>query len=814
MPRWLPWILYPGLGGVLFGSFIFGDLMLYGSDAIPGALEARATYLDALRELGRLPGWQNGLLGGVPLLESMTIGDGLYPPSFLAYLISDLHRAFGWRLVVHIVAAGFLAFLWLRGLGVSRAGALVAGVGYMLAPVLVSLVFPGHDGKIFVTTLAPLLFWATERHFNRATLASLTVIALVVAGALLTSHFQMAYFLFGATGAFAVFRGVCIARQRPDGLRSASWRFGSFLGASVVGAVVVSGFLIPAADHISNWSRRTATTEANPDEAIAWSSSWSIHPEEAFGLIVPEFPGANTLEDDGWSADTYWGRNPFKLNSEYAGVVLVVLAAASFAGGARRRLRWFFVGLGTAALLFSLGAHTPVWRLFYEVIPGISLFRAPSQSMFLFALAAATLAGFGVDRILAADTKQGRGLQRLLLYAIAGLGAIALLSQAGILTSIWTSTIYSEMTEDRYQALTNALPHIQRGAWISFVLVGSVGGLFWGLRAGIIGPRVVLAGLLALAVLDPIRIDRAFIHTFDYDSWATPSANIRAVLERESGSSEPYRMLSYTDRSQDVVPALHGIELASGHHPNDLVRYRELVGMPGSSAPLHLYQNANIRKLLNVRYVLWPDAQLGGSIDARADDFRRAGYWPPAPPGAPTGATIVSRTQLRDGRPYETALAEPGLPRARLVTNAVVKSDQDAVPYMLSRDFDPASEVVLEEPPPIALDGVPVEGGVLWTERGPDRIALTVESDRPALLVVADNWYPGWQAEVDGEPVDVLRAYHTLRAVPVPAGRSEVTMWYQSDLISLWGTVGISTLVALLVANLAYALWKRRRGRV
>ena len=810
MPQWLPWVLYTALGVVLFGSFIFGDSLLYGTDIIPGALESRANYLAALKELGYLPGWQPGVLGGVPALESLTVSDTLYPPSFLAYLLADLHRALGWRVVIHVVAAGFLTFLWLRCLGVSGAGALVAGAGYMLAPVFVSLVFPGHDAKIFVTTLAPLLFWATERHFQRPSLANFTAIALIVAATLLTPHFQMAYFLFGATGAFAVFRGVCIATRRPGGPRRASLRFSTFLGASVVGALIVSGFLIPAFDHVTNWSRRTATSEADPAEAVAWSSSWSIHPEEALGLIIPEFPGANTSAGDGWSSDTYWGRNAFKLNSEYAGLVLLVLAAASFGGGARRRTRWFFVGLGATALLFSLGTHTPVWRVFYEVIPGISLFRAPSQSMYLFALAAATLAGFGVDRLLSADRKQASVLLRRLLYAVAFLGAGALLAQSGILTSVWTSTIYSGIAENRYQALSAAMPYIQKGAWISLLLVGSVAALVWGRREKIIGSKVLLGGLLVLAVLDPIRIDRAFIHDFDYNTWAAPSPNIRAVLERERGGNEPFRMLSYSDRGQDVIPAFHGIELASGHHPNDLARYRELVGMPGSSDPLHLYQNANIRKLLNVRYVLWPDAALRGSIEARTDDFRRAGYWPPAPAGAPMGATIVSRTGLGDGRPYETVLAVPGLPRARLVTRAVVKSDEEAVPYMLSPAFDPALEAVLAEPAPVELDGAPVTGGVRWTERGPDRMVLAVQSDRPALLVVADNWYPGWRSAVNGEEADVLRAYHTLRAVPVPSGESTVEMWYESGLAKLWFRVGMAVLAGLVVLNVLNLIRARR----
>jgi hypothetical protein len=129
---------------------------------------------------------------------------------------------------------------------------------------------------------------------------------------------------------------------------------------------------------------------------------------------------------------------------------------------------------------------------------------------------------------------------------------------------------------------------------------------------------------------------------------------------------------------------------------------------------------------------------------------------------------------------------------------------------MLSEAFHPEREVVLPEPPPIELDGAMAEGSVTWLARGPNRLRLAVTTERPALLVVADNWFPAWHATVDGEEAVVLRAYHTLRAVPVGAGEHTVDMYYSSDLVrrSLWLSV---LLFSGLVAALAARAWRRRR---
>jgi hypothetical protein len=813
IPGWLPWALFLGLTVFLFRAFIFSDAMLYGSDTLSGGYMARAIYAGALAALGRIPGWIPQFLGGTPFVEALSGGDSFYPPSFLLLILVEPYRALGWKLVVHVAAAGFFMFLWVRALGVSRAAALVAGTGYMLAPVFVGLVFAGHDGKMFVTALTPLLFWATERHFLRPGLRSFTWLALVIALVILTPHFQMAYFLFGATGLFAIFRSIQVLRgTAPEavppaddrardaspadprrGSRSrAALRFGLFLAASIVGALIAGGQLLPAIDYVTADSRRTATSEALDDQAaLEWSSSWSLHPEEAFSLVIPEFSGANISGTGSWADNTYWGRNPFKHNHEYAGLVLLLLAAISFVGGPLRGLRWFLAGLAGAAVLFALGANTPVWRITYEVLPGISLFRAPSQAAYLFAFGASTLAALGVDRIFACvrDPEQGRRVQRWVLIATAALAAVALLAAAGALTSLWTSVIYPGITEAKRQALAAALPYIGTGAWIAVLLAGSLSALVWALRKRYVAPGVVLGALVALVVLDAYRIDRVFIQTIDFERWAAPDANIQAVLDREAGSSEPYRMLSFRNAGQDLMPALHGIELAGGHHPNDLARYRHLIGMVGSGQPMNLYGSENIRRLLNVRYLLWPDLQMGSS---------------------PRG-NVLSRTQLPDGRAYETVFVEAGLPRARLVGSAVVKSDDEAMPYMLSPEFDPVGEVVLAEPPPVGLPGVPVAGEVDWLERGPDRMRLAVRSSAPALLTIADNWYPAWHARVNGSDAPVLRAYHTLRAVPVPAGESEVELWYRSDVVARSFWLGFIILAGLLAAN-AVAVWSARRA--
>ncbi|MBM4183849.1 MAG: YfhO family protein [Gemmatimonadetes bacterium] len=801
VPMWVPAAVFIGLTVLLFRDFVFSDRMLFGGDTLGLGYVARAFYAQTLTLLGMFPRWNPEILGGTPFLEALSGGDSLYPPSLLLLLLMEPYRALGWKLVLHVAAAGFFMFGWVGAHGASRPAALLGGTAYLAAPYLVSLVYPGHDGKLFVTALTPLLFWAVERHFQRSSVRTFAAVALVIALVVLTTHFQMAYFLFGATGLYAIVRTLelwrttggddAAAGPAPARGRTAGLRFGLFLAAAVAGAGVAAVQLLPAVEYVTEYSRRVQTTrEAAQESGVAWSSSWSLHPEEVVGLVIPEFAGNNSGGAD-WSQGTYWGRNVTRDNHSGAGIVTLVLALVGLLGARRRIQRWFFAGLGVLALLFALGAHTPVWRIFYEVVPGIRLFRAPDQVMFLFAFAAATLAALGLDRMLGmrSDDASAKKVTSTLWITAGAFGGLALLAASGGLTSIWTTGFYTDIDPARLERLARLEPFIARGAWISFGLALAVGALAWMHRRALMPVGAIIGLLVSLVAIDEFRISSGFIRTLDFQQWSAPDANIRAILDRERAATEPYRLLSFAQNGQDVHPALHGIELAGGHHPNDLSRYRELIGMVGSGLPQNLLDD-DIRRLLNVKYILWPDAQFGQSI---------------------SGMPVVSRTALQNGTPYETVLADAGLPRARLVGGATVKSDAEAVPYMLSDAFDPEREVVLAEPSPIALDGGPPSGTVSWTSRSPNELTLSVTTERAALLVVADNWFPAWRATVDGEEAPVLRAYHTLRAVPVPAGTHEVVMRYRSDSVtrSLW--ISAAFLVAL-VGAVGFATWRERRA--
>ena len=68
--------------------------------------------------------------------------------------------------------------------------------------------------------------------------------------------------------------------------------------------------------------------------------------------------------------------------------------------------------------------------------------------------------------------------------------------------------------------------------------------------------------------------------------------------------------------------------------------------------------------------------------------------------------------------------------------------------------------------------------------------------------MLADTWYPGWQAVVDGERVELLCANYAFRAVSLDAGDHIVEMSYRPLSVYLGASVSLGMLVVMVVVGL------------
>jgi hypothetical protein len=183
----------------------------------------------------------------------------------------------------------------------------------------------------------------------------------------------------------------------------------------------------------------------------------------------------------------------------------------------------------------------------------------------------------------------------------------------------------------------------------------------------------------------------------------------------------------------------------------------------------------------------------------------------------PIESEIIGNSEDRYGAVNLHRLENPR-PFAHLVYDAEIL-DSDAFALALLRDpnFDPRSTAILNREPSVELSEPPANtGSATVTHFAPE--AFTVEVNTPAntILTLAHPDYPGWQATIDNQPAEILRAYGGLSALAIPSGSHIVQMVY--DPISYRVGSLISLLTWLTLAMLTFAFIVRtvrasRRGK-
>ncbi len=740
---------------MLSGGFLLGD------DQYVAGYSFRLYGAEMFRETGHIPQWNPYLFGGLPFIAAMH-GDIFYPTAWLRWIL-PMDTAMNLGFAIHLVLAGFAMYLLLRALGASWAAGIVGGVAYELTGIVASLVKPGHDGKLFVSALAPLAFLALVRAARDRNPGGYALLALVVGLGLLSPHYQMTYYLLVASGLWTLY--LAFFAPEPPARRDGAVVVALALGAVLLGVTLSAVQALPFLSYIPFSPRGEGGGSGGWEYAV----SYSLPPEELMTTILPQFNGV---------LESYWGRNFFKLHTEYLGAAVVALAVLGL--GDRKRTRTIRA-LGVIAILFllvALGGHTPFYTLWYEVMPMMKKVRAPGMAFFLVALPVAIWAGFGTDRLL-----RGEVTVRTLAIPLGVIGAIALLGVIGVLGSV--ATLFAS-AEQAPRLAANA-PDLRIGALRLVVFAALAGAAFWAVGTGRLRGLAAAGALAAVVVADLWSVDRRF---FDYKPPASELFADDPITTRLKQEPKPYRVLDAGVYQGSVLMA-HSVQTVLGYHGNEVRFYDDLMG--GKNVWRNI-GNPNLHDLLATRFLLLPDTQ-------SVPGFHR--IMEPTP----TAHGSVGVLYERDTAP----------PYVRVLPAAAKLPEDQLVPTVIDPRFPVNGVVVFPEsasvtPAQIRAGGpdtTSVRAKLTEWKPGSMRVALTGSDKATRYLLVSETWFKDWHATVDGRPAPVLRGDHALITVALPPGAREVTLDFDSPEYARGKLVSLVALLA--IAGLWSWTFVRRR---
>lgn len=711
-----------------------------------------------------LPLWEPNLACGVPALAQ---GRMYTNPSFnLIARITGPLRAIGWTTLLQLTVALWGGYLFVRQLGAVPAAAAIAAVAFGLNLYLV--IWLPHVSFFGAMVWLPLVFFCYERSLATRTVSWAALGAVVFAIQILEGHLPTPFFGGITLGLWSVVRGLAEARTNRNLTRL-------LRPIVTAGALLISGGLLVAPQLLASME---LFLQSPRGQAIGANSTVAF--EQGLRIVVPWFWGYR------FHGGTYVG--PFNVAELglYFGVVplaLIVVAPLT----SRRLEAWFF---STMAIVCGLVVFDiPLVRTVVSWIFPIVFNSFPGRIFAIVALCGSVAAGLGAHWLLAESTDYARRRWEVavLFFALSAwvaAGWIVVVHRPRVIAGFGDAQWVVWLEELRARGLVWA------GIWAAMAAVVMI------LVRRDWPKRRRLAWLLVVvAAVDLVHAGAGTIPFFSPDEIVPRTSTISRLTQLVSGSGHQARILPLPTQQMIAgeLPTIFELPSVTTYSSWPLTRYDRYASLTGVRYlrwPYVYFDDCCTRLMsgLGARFVVAP-ADLEPRSLQRGDGLRL----------------------LQNGavRIWENLDA---LPRARLVHDIrwVPPRDLDAVVEILgSPGFSLRNAAVLEgdaveRDPPGVIE--PMQTARIVRDL-PTVVEVEVEAESSGALVLADSWYPGWRATVDGSPAEVVPADLALRAVLVPAGRSTVVFRYRPA----WLVPGI-LLSLLAAACLIWAVAYRNHG--
>lgn len=674
-----------------------------------------------------------------------TLQGGFFYPGHVLYLLLPTYLAIAAASLLHLLLLALSMATFVRRVGLGAASVALAAPLFVMRGVPPQLVlFPNH-----LEAMAWLPLGAIGVHgLVRGEGVGATLwLAVAMAASWLAGAPQFTVYLLYAWGTLLL--ALLVDARAPIGRWiGAGGRCAAAVG---LGTLIAAVQLLPAVELTSIGNRPTAV--------LTLAEMWPLGTERR---LLPHLLAGT----------------PASL-----GVVGVSLAAAAIIACRHRALVAWAAVAGVLAVVFSVGTMTPLFRL-YLALPVVTWFRVPSRILFLTDFCYAILAAVGLDAIVRPPaSRRLRRLPAALAILAASVLAIVELSKGARVPGLLALTC----------ALALALLWREQRWLVPLVVALAVFEAFIAPASHLLLPYSAQAAMLyrkhdgALRELaDRAGTDRVWIHV---DRSHTPALAPRLPTHygiRSIGDYEPLSPRRQVDYFTFLVEGRlrsHSVGAFNGW------LYALAPHRGGSPA-------AARRRLLDlaaVRFAVVPRAAMARRQVAAF--IRDAGFVPQ--PFPDPGLLLFENPHV--------------LPRAFTVHRVSPAPPPEHLLHLLAAPgFDPLGEsfseidLGLERPSSPPPRGAPAR--IVHDE--PHAVEVEATLAAPGLVVLADSFYPGWQATVDGHPARIVPVNHLFRGVPTAAGTHRVRFEYRPASVQQGALLSV---VGLVLAAGAMLMARRRR---
>jgi hypothetical protein len=720
------------------------------------------------------PTWTRDTFGGSPY--SAQIQHALYYPGNLPWAIfHNASTAIDIVLATSVIWCGFAMWCYCRfALKTSYLAATFAGLAFAFGGM--SLQHVTLTNQLQALSWMPFVLLFAHLALETKCWRYVVFTAVAIGMGLLAGHPEEWAYTVGALGLYALAWVLGGLRLGARALGRRALEAGTRIGGAFVLFVLLFGFqLLPTLSLMGQGYR----------SGPSFREQYPMPKESAVNSLLPDY-----------------GHILYGENVAFIGVLALGLAALGLVAGKRSPLwlRLWIIALSVFGFAMAVGNVNPLYRFLYDHVSLIRSFRVPSRYLLLPSFALAAAAALGFDALLH-DHRAALGARiRQLLYAGGALGGLAVVA---LMIGDFRSTGTAAST----------------GNWAA---AAGAGLLLWGLRFLRRVPAVPVAMLLILVAVLELNLARPggeyhqVVPNIVYNDpgpvvkdLADAGGRYLTIAGAPNAAQRPtINTMGFSGRKGAYFFAAWTPRLSARPSLNLLDRAQTVLGRDGGLLPLGTWRdfflNAAAQGNINGGSFPVPPSQWNwNGLDLLAIQSFVTTIDLPAAEGAVlrSHGFSIERTEA-----YIEVWRRTNPPLARVFYDVKTIPTRDARVAALPT-FPLLTQAMLNEP--VSGLGRPTTRPVVrQTKVENTTVALDVDSSAKGLLVLADPWYPGWEATVNGKSVDVLHADVAFRGVVVPSGHSTVVFTFHDSK----RTLGLVLLPLTLLGIAGVYVIRRRRS--
>ena len=742
------------------------------------------------------PYWTNSAFGGMPTYQ---LG-AKYPHDYIGALDDVL------RFLPRPADYLFLYFLGFYGLllvlKIDPLKAFFGAIAFGFSTYLIIILGVGHNSKAHAIGYMPLVIAGFLMVFQKKYIWGGLLTLFATALEINANHFQMTYYLLIFLLLLVGYFTYQFIKEKD--FKGLGFAFGSLALAGIFAIGANATNLLATTEYTkfstrgkgeltftANGSKVTENTALSRD----YITEYSYGIAESFNLVAPRlFGGSNNetlgtessmyqfmisqgvpaaqAEDYVQGMPTYWGDQPIVAAPAYIGAVVFFLAFLALLID-KRRIKYVFFGGAMIALVLSWGKNLPtVTNFFIDYIPLYDKFRAVSSIQVLLELCFPVLAVMGLQSFFQLDQIQQK--KALLQSTLFGVGVMLILF-------LFKGTFNFSAASDDYfiknygPAFVDALKSDRKTMYSAdllrsafFILI--VSGALWLYIKNKFAQNTTIILIGLVMIFDLFLVDKKYVSAKDFVSKREIEVPFQATpvdLQILQDSSN-YRVFEINGNLSSARASFFHKSIG-GYHAAKPRRMQQLFDYQIAK------NNLEPLNFLNVKYLI--------QTDKEGKEF------PIANPEANGNAWFVNQIQL-----VSTADEE---------MKALDKLDSKKVAVINSKEFKFRKTAFVKD----SLASITLD---LYQ---PNHLKYTSTNTSDGLAVFSEMYYNnGWNAYVDGNKVEHLRANYVLRALPIPAGKHTIEFKFEPKVVKTGSTIALLSSIGMVLLLVAGIYFDRKKG--